>query len=223
MNVDFTLALYALVAALSPMAFAVTLAVIKAGRLQALAFTAAMIASQFLVGALLVSIGGWMVPQRTHGHATARALLDLAFAAWMLTLAARVRRRRPDPKPRSSPRTTAVLDRLERVHLGTALAAGLLLGVGGPKRLVLTALAAATIAATPTDGHSEAVQLAAYTIVATVLVWAPVLAFELFGSRAMQTIDAAGLWLARRQRTALVIALLAIALLAVAGAASLLL
>lgn len=223
MSVDLSLVLFALVAALSPMAFAATLAVITAGRLQAFAFTVAIVASQFLIGAILVSLGGWTVPHRGHAHPTARGLLLLGFGAWMLVLAVRVRRRAPDPKPRSNARAKAALDRLERVHAGTALVAGVLLGIGGPKRLVLTALAAAAIATTPTKASGEAAQLAAYTIVATFLVWAPVLTFELFGDRALQTIDSAGRWLARREQKALTAALVVLALGALAGAASLLL
>ena len=205
------------------MAFAATLAVIKAGRLKALAFAVAIMVSQFLVGEVMVSIGGWSVPSRGHAYPTARGLLMVGVAAWLLVLAARARSRPPNPRPSSSPRAQAILDRLERVHTGTALVAGLLLGIGGPKRLVLTALAAAAIATNPTDGHGHVVQLAAYTVVATVLVWAPVLTFELFGDRALQTIDTAGRWLARRQQKAIVTALVVLALGALAGAASLLL
>ena len=223
MSVDLSLVLFALVAALSPMAFAATLAVIKAGRLKALAFAVAIIVSQFLVGWILVSIGGWSVPNHGHAYPTARGILMVAFAAGLLLLAARVRRRPPGPQPRSSPRAEAVLARLERVHTGTALLAGLLLGIGGPKRLVLTALAAAAIATSPNDAHGDVLQLAVYTAAATVLVWAPVLTFELFGDRALQTIDRAGRWLARRQQKTVVAALLVLAAGALAGAAALLL
>lgn len=222
MSIDLSLILFALVAALSPTAFAATLAVIGAGRWKALAFMAAFVSSQFLVGAILVAIGGWTVPTREHGHPTVRAYLDLAFAAWMLWLAYRLRRRPPTPAPHSSPRTKAVLERLGRVHVGTALVAGLLLGIGGPKRLVLTALAAAAIAAPQTGASEEAVKLAVYTIIATVLVWAPVIAFEVFGDRALQTVGAIGNWVNLRQRKALLVVLLVLAAIALADAVSIL-
>jgi Sap, sulfolipid-1-addressing protein len=219
LNVDLPLLLFALVAGLSPMAFAVTLAVINAGRSKALAFTVAIVASQFLVGAILVLLGGWTVPNR-QGHPTVRALLELAFAGGMLWLTVRVWRQPANPTPRSSSRTDAALKRLEQVHVGTALAAGLLLGIGGPKRLLLTALAAGTIATA--DSHQKAAQLCAYSIVATFLVWAPVLTFEIFGDRALDVIVTAGRWLALRQRKVLLIALPVLALAALAGALSIL-
>src|SRR5215203_4089351 len=50
--------------------------------------------------------------------------------------------------------------------VATAIAAGLLLGVGGPKRLVLAALAAAAIVTSGT-GSEAAALVGSYTIVAT--------------------------------------------------------
>ena len=211
MSVSFDLVLFALLAALSPMAFAATLAVIRAGRLKALAFTAGVVSSQFVVGAIILALGGWTVPGVPGAHPMLRALLDLGFAVWMLWLAARVWHRPPNAEPRSSPRTKAVLERLERVHLGTALAAGVLLGIGGPKRLVLTALAAATISTASINGYQEVAQMAAYTIVATAPIWGATLAFEVLGDRALEMIHDVGQWLARRRRKALLFAFLALA------------
>ena len=51
------------------------------------------------------------------------------------------------------------------------LVAGLLLGIGGPKRLVLTALAATTITTSALNDSGEAALVVLYVALATALVW----------------------------------------------------
>jgi hypothetical protein len=66
---------FALIAALSPVAFAAALAVIHAGRIQALFFGTAFVVTQFVVCAVLVLLGGWSLPNRGQEHSTFRAVL----------------------------------------------------------------------------------------------------------------------------------------------------
>ena len=75
-----------------------------------------------------------------------------------------------------------------------------MLGIGGPKRLVLSTLAAASIAASGMDAGQEASLVLWYTGLATLLVWAPIICFEIFGQRAMATLTTGQEWLAARQR-----------------------
>ena len=118
-----------------------------------------------------------------------------------------------------SAKTQAALARLQRVHVLTATAVGLLLGIGGPKRLVLTGFAAASITATGITGTDRAILVCWYVLLATALVWLPVIAYLLLGSRAVSRADAALEWLRRYRRPATVYALAVIgAVLLIDGA-----
>jgi hypothetical protein len=222
-NVNLQLVLYGLLAMLSPLGFAATLAVIQSGRFKALGFGIGFVAGQLLACGLLVTAGTAVIPDRETGHDTLRGLLAIGFGVAVLSLAVNLRRRPQSTTPRSSERSQAVLERLGRLRVGTALVAGVLLGIGGPKRLVLTALAAASISASAADASRATISVVVYTAIATLLAWAPILAFQVVGDRAVARLAAAQAWLARHQRPATYYSLLLIGLLAVAeGVASLL-
>ena len=214
-NVNVQLVLYGLLAMLSPLGFAATLAVIESGRFKALGFGIGFVAGQLLACGLLVMAGAAVVPDHQSGYDTFRSVLAIGFGVAVLWLALNVRRRPQSTTPRSSDRSQAVLERLGRLRVGTALVAGLLLGIGGPKRLVLTALAAASISAASLDASRATVSVVAYTALATLLSWAPILAFEVFGDRAVARLAAAQQWLSRHQRAATTYALFLIGLLAI--------
>lgn len=214
---------YALVAALSPLGFAATIAVLESGRLKALGFAIGFVTGQLATCAVLVAIGR-VAPSHSDHYATVQAVIEIVFAVALLWIALRVRRLPPPvAKEGHSERSQAMLDRLGRLHVLTAVVAGLLLGIGGPKRLVLTGLAAASITAAQLGDSADVVLVGFYGALATVLVWAPVLMFEVVGDRAVVWLDAAQVWLARHQRQAisLTLALLGVLLL-VDGAIALL-
>jgi Sap, sulfolipid-1-addressing protein len=202
---------YALVADLSPTAFAATLAVIASGRLKALGFAIGIVAGQVLTLAVLLRIGTAAVPHRNNDHPKLQAALELGAAIALLWLAARVRRA-PLEVSGQNERMQKMLARLDRVRVATAVAAGLLFGVGG-KRLVLSALAAGSIAAAGLGtgaGHSL---VGWYALLATAVVWVPVLGFVLFGKRAVAWLAGIQARLVKHQREAIFYLLLAMALL----------
>lgn len=123
---------------------------------------------------------------------TVEILLALALAR----LALRVRRRPPTSKESSSARTQALVERLGRLHFFTTVGAGFLLGIGGPKRLVVTALAATTIVAAGVRNAGEAVLVVVYVVPATALVWGPVV---LLGKRAITLMEGVQDAVVRRQ------------------------
>jgi hypothetical protein len=210
---------YALIAALSPVGFAATLAVIGSGRLKALGFGVGFVAGQAIALAVLVQIGTAAIPNHEVAHPTFRALLEIGTGVALLLFALRENHRpRAASRPPSN-RSKAVLDRLGRLHILTALAAGLLLGIGGPKRLVLTALVSASITATAIEGTKEAALIGWYVILATSLVWAPILGFVLFGDRVVDQLTAAEKWLARYQHQVVVYTLIVVGLFLVAAGA----
>ncbi len=121
---------YALVADLSPTAFAATLAVIASGRLKALGFAIGIVAGQIFALGVLLRIGTAAVPHRDSDHPGLQAALELAAAVALLWLAWRLRSK-PIEIGGQDERLKKVLARLDRVRVVTAVAAGLLFGIGG--------------------------------------------------------------------------------------------
>src|SRR5574340_392373 len=172
---------YALIATLSPLGVAATVTVMRTGRLQALGFGSGVVAGQLIACGVLVVLGSVTIPDPAKDDATFRGVLALALGTALLVLAFRIQRRPPSAAHASSGRSHAATARLERVHLLSAAGIGLLLGIGGPKRLVLTALASALIAAAADTGSSEGALVVWYGLLATLLVWLPVLAYLVLG------------------------------------------
>ena len=209
------LLLYGLLACLSPLAFAATIAVTQAGRLKALGFGTGFVAAQFLTCALFVGIGVAATGDGTRSHPGIQVLLEVALAVTLGGVALRVRRRPPTEGEGegSSERTRAVLDRLGRLHFLTTILAGLFLGIGGPKRLLLTAFAATTITTAGLSNSGKAAFVVLYVALATALVWGPVILFVLLGERAVALMKGAQEEVARRQPVVTVYALLLLAAL----------
>jgi hypothetical protein len=195
---------YAVLATLSPLGFAATITVMRSGRLKAIGFALGVVLGQLLACAVLVAVGAIATPDRSQSHQTVEGLLEIGLAIVLLSYASVVHRRPETARRPSTGRSKAALERLQRVHVVTASVVGLLFGIGGPKRLVLTALAAASIAASGITGSNEAALVVWYGLLATVLVWLPVLGYLLLGNRAVAMLDAAVAWLARHRRPATV-------------------
>ena len=70
---------YALVAAMSPLGFAATLAVMGSGRLKALVFGCAFIAGQLVACSILILIGAAALPDHGARHPTLQAALEIVF------------------------------------------------------------------------------------------------------------------------------------------------
>ena len=207
------LLLYGLLACLSPLAFAATIAVTQAGRLKALGFGTGFVAAQFLTCALFVGIGVAATGDGTRSHPGIQVLLEVALAVTLGGVALRVRRKPPTEGEGSSERTRAVLERLGRLHFLTAILAGLFLGIGGPKRLLLTAFAATTITTAGLSNSGKAAFVVLYVALATALVWGPVILFVLLGERAVALMKGAQEEVARRQPVVTVYVLLLLAAL----------
>ena len=201
---------YAVLATLSPLGFAATITVMRTGRLKAIGFALGVVLGQLLACAVLVAVGAIATPDRSQSHQTVEGLLEIGLAIVLLSYASVVHRRPETARRPSNGRSKAALERLQRVHVVTASVVGLLFGIGGPKRLVLTALASASIAASGITGSNEAALIVWYGLLATLLVWLPVLSYLLLGDRAVATLDAAVEWLARHRRPATVYVLVVV-------------
>jgi hypothetical protein len=220
--VNAELFLYALVATLSPFGLAATLTVIASGRLKSLLFALAFVVGQIVACALVVLFDASLLPRRDHDNLVLRGALELAFGVGLIYLAVAYRRRSIPADVSSTDHSAELLGRLKRLRPLTAVLGGLVLGVGGPKRLLLTVLAGTSIDASGADGSSAAWDVIAYSALATLLVWVPVLAFAVAGSRVAARLDAAQRSLALHEREIGFYSLLAVGAVAVGHSLSLL-
>jgi hypothetical protein len=221
--------LYGLLAGLSALAFAATLAVMPSGRLKALGFGAGFVGAQILTCSVLVIFGIAATGSSGKSHPGLRAALEVALALVLIALALVIRRRPPNTNDsptahdRSKARTQALLERLNRLRILTTVVAGFVLGIGGPKRLVLTSLAATTIVTAGLGDAEEAALVVVYVMLATALVWGPLILFLLLGKRVIAFMEGVQGEAGRRQPQVTVYALLILAGLLVLDAGSFLL
>ena len=88
---------------------------------------------------------------------------------------------------------------------------------------MLSALAATSIAASGVGDAQQGALVLWYTALATILVWAPIIGFEIFGQHAVAKLDEGQRWMAEHQRQVVFYPLLLLALILLAdGLASLL-
>jgi Sap, sulfolipid-1-addressing protein len=212
---------YAFIAAASPLGLAATLTVLRTGRAQAFGFAIGAVAGQLIVCEVLVLIGTASVGHRTK-RPHVEGVVELALGVALVALALVVHRRPEGAEPDRG-RSQRILRRLERVRASTAVVAGLAVGIGGPKRLILTGLAAASITAAGADAARDAALVLWYGVLATSVVWAPVLAAIVLGQRAVDLLDRGFRWLTRHQRPVTVVVLLAVGAILVADALALIL
>ena len=217
------LLLYALLAGFSALAFAATITVMQAGRLKTLGFGTGFVIGQVFTCSLFVILGVVVTGASKRTHSTLLATLELLLALLLIAFALRVRRAPQIETEDSSERTRTVLVRLRRMRFFTTSIAGFLLGIGGPKRLLLTALAATAITTAGVSDAEEAVLVVWYCALATVLVWGPVIVYVLLGDRAVGIMTRAQQRLAQRQPGVKFYALLVLAGMLILDAVSLLL
>jgi cytochrome c biogenesis protein CcdA len=198
-NLGLHIVLYGLVAATSPLALGATIVVLTSGRgrLNGTAFAIGVLLGQTLVIIVIAVVGSTWVPKGETQHEVLRGVFDLGFGIALLAAAWHLRRSGgpwPRPPRPPGPRTMAIQARLARLSPATALGTGALLGIGGPKRFGITLLAAATVAASNASGHTEVVLTIAYVLIATVLVWVPVLLYLVFADRSTDWLRARQAW-----------------------------
>jgi hypothetical protein len=211
--------LYALLAAASALAVTSVVVVLRTeqGRVNGAAFAIGFLAAQLVVLVLLLLIGTQAVPQRGRSHDAFVATLEILVGLGLLAAAWRVVHPQPprDPPRRLEAQLTArreaALAHLGSLRPGALLGTGALLGVGGPKRLTLAILAAATIAAGELATTTQVSLVAVYVAIATALVWIPVVLMLFFGHRAAEWTAAAQKWWARHRTRAIMVPLVLLA------------
>jgi hypothetical protein len=222
LHATLQLFLYALLAGFSALAFAATVAVMQAGRLKTLGFGTGFVLGQLFTCSLFVIFGVAVTRASKKTHSVLLAAIELLLAAVLAVIALRARRAPPVATEVSSERTQAVIERLSRLRFLTTSLAGFLLGIGGPKRLLLTALAATAITSANVRHAGEAALVVWYCALATLLVWGPVVVYVLLGDRALAIMTRAQERLAHRHSGVKVYALLLLAGLLILDAISVL-
>jgi Sap, sulfolipid-1-addressing protein len=207
---------YALFAAASPLALTSTIVVLKSdrARLNGLSFASAFLLGESLVWSCALVLGSFTL---NEGDRSA-SILKLVVGLLLLLAAWRVHSGFvPQSGPRSE-RAERLLARLARLTPAMTFWAGVLLGIGGPKRLTITLVAAATVSVAGLSRSDELALVTAYILVAGVLVWLPVAVYVVAGTRASGWLAAAQEWLTARQHQISVYSLLVIGTLLVVDA-----
>ena len=201
MGTALRILLLALLAAFSPLALTATIAVLKThlARLNGICFAAGFLAGEAIGWAFAFLLGS-VLDLGARGE-TVAGVLELLLGALLLLVAWRVHRRETPARRERNPRTQALLARLEHLNPVTAVAVGVVLGLGIPKRLTITLVAAATLTASDFDDRRQLVLVAVYVVVAAVLVWAPVLVYVFAGRRTSAWLAGGQRWLASHQRS----------------------
>ncbi len=186
---------YALAAAASPLVLTATFAVIRSERprTNGIAFL-----SGFLLGTTIACGLGLFLGQaavaRLNSHETIEGVLTLLLGLMLLAVGLRARQTPPLPEAGGS-RASAILAGLGNVRPAAAFSMAGLLGFGGPKRLVLTFLAMASVSEASLRDVEDLTLVLVYIVVATVLVSVPVGIVIIAGERAAAILARGQSWL----------------------------
>jgi hypothetical protein len=191
---------YALAAAASPLVLTATFVVIRSERprTNGIAFL-----SGFLLGTTIACglglILGQAAIERLDSHETIEGVLTLLLGVALLAAGLRARHAPQQPEEDGS-RASAILAGLANVRPAAAFSMAGLLGFGGPKRLVLTFLAMASVSEARLGDLEDLSLVVVYIAVATLLVSVPVGIVIIAGERAAVILERGQSWLTTHAR-----------------------
>jgi hypothetical protein len=186
---------FALAAAASPLTLTATLVVLRSRhpRANGIAFL-----SGFLFGTTIACGLGLVIGQaavdRIDSHETVEEVLTVLLGAALLVVGLRARHAPPRPQSQGG-RANTILTGLGNVRPAAAFSMAGLLGFGGPKRLVLTFLAMASVSDGGLGDVVDLTLVVVYIAVATVLVSVPVGIVIVAGERAAGLLARGQSWL----------------------------
>lgn len=186
---------YALIAAASPLVLTATLVVIRSEqpRTNSIAFLTGFVVGTTIAAALGLILGV-AAADRLDSHETLEGVLALLIGVALVMAGLRERHSPARPETEAG-RGAAIMARLSHVRPGAVLSVGLLLGFGGPKRLILTFLAMASLSQADLRGVMDLTLIVLYVAVATLLVSVPVGIVVIGGSRAAAIVARGESWL----------------------------
>lgn len=188
---------YALAAAASALVLSATFLVVRSERPRAngIAFLSGFTVGTLLACGLGLGLGQGLV-DRLDSHDTLKASVTLGFGLVLLVIGFRAVQAPPSSEARST-RATAILAGLRTVGPSASASMAGLLGFGGPKRLLLTVLAMATVTEAGLHGIVDVGLVAIYVVVSTLLVSVPVFIVIVAGDRADVIFSRAQTWLSK--------------------------
>jgi hypothetical protein len=185
--------LYGLIAAVSPITLLAVLVVLlsKRGR-----ENGAVFAAGFLFGCVAAFLTAFFVGSTIseQHHGSVRSYAGLVLGVVLIAVGWRGRR---SPEPMEAGRGSgmeALFARLEHVRPSVSFSLGVALGVG-TKRLVITAVAATTVAFAGLSPAEETGLGTLYIVVGGLTGWVPVAIYLIAGKRADDWIASAKAWL----------------------------
>src|SRR6478736_6161244 len=186
---------FALAAAASPLTLTATLVVLRSRhpRANGIAFLSGFLLGTTIACGLGLAIGQAAV-DRLASHEALEEVVTLLLGAALLVVGLRARHAAPRPRSQGS-RASAILKGLANVRPAAAFSMAGLLGFGGPKRLVLTFLAMASVSEATLGDVGTLSLVAVYIGVATALVWVPVGVVVIAGERAAVILERGQSWL----------------------------
>jgi threonine/homoserine/homoserine lactone efflux protein len=152
-----------------------------------------------LVGIVVLVVSDSAGVATKNGPSTTVDVTKLVFGLFFLLLAGKQWRSRP--KPGEEPVMPKWMNAIETFTPGKALGLAVLLSAVNPKNLLLTLSAAATIAQAGLSGTQQAVALAVFILLGSLLIIAPVAIFFAMGAKARQTLDGWKTWLSQNNAT----------------------
>ncbi len=193
---------YALIAAASPLVLTATLVVIRSEspRTNSIAFLIGFLLGTTIAAVLALLLGQAAV-DRLDSHETINGVLALLVGVALVAAGLR-ERHAPSRAETETGRGSAIMARLSHVRPGAALSVAGLLGFGGPKRLIVTFLAMASLSQADLRVVESLTLIVLYVAVATLLVSVPVGIVIVGGSRAAAIVGRGESWL--KTNTALV-------------------
>ena len=196
MNQGGHVLLYAVAAAAGPFVVTATFVVIRSERPRGngIAFLGGLLLGTCVACVLGLLLGKAAV-ERFDSHGTIRGVVTLALGLVLLLIGLRARHSSPGPETEGSSRASAILAGLGNVRPEAAFSMAVLLGLGGPKRLVLTFLAMASITEAGIGGADDITLIVTYIVISTALVWVPVGFVVVAGERAALILDRVQSWL----------------------------
>lgn len=193
---------YGLIAAASPLVLTATLVVIRSERPRT---NGIALLTGFLLGTTIAAVLalwlGQAADERLDSLETVNGLLALLVGVALIAAGLR-ERHSPTRAEVETARGDALMARLGHLRPAVALSVAALLGFGGPKRLILTFLAMASLSQADLGSVENLTLIVLYVAVATLLVSVPVGLVIVGGSRAATIVARGETWL--KTNTALV-------------------
>jgi Sap, sulfolipid-1-addressing protein len=188
--------LYAVAAAAGPLVLTATFLVLRSERPRrnGIAFLAGILLGTCIACGLGLLVGKATVEQ-IDSHERIEGAVALLLGLVLLVIGLRARRSSPRPESEEGSRASAILAGLRNVRPAAAFSMAVLLGLGGPKRLVFTFLAMASISEGGIGGAGDIALIVAYVVIATALVWVPVGMVIVAGERAGAILERGQSWL----------------------------